>query len=392
MVSKKKKILIYYTAFSEQIGGSEILPLILLEILSDKYDVTLLTRNQVNWDLQNHNYERNVNSLLFHIKYSSPQNYILKFLDRFIHFYEAYQIKKLGPLYDICISCSNMVDFGRPGIHFIYMMNFDFEFENFILKIQRNSQISLPHKMLRFILDRFVRPCIVQERSSRELLSNPSEIILPNSLYVKQKVEDFFHHKIADAFYPPTMDVKIAETRNKSILDVISIGRISPEKNYEMIIDIIRRVRQNTGMNIKLHIAGILSATAYSQKLKALAQKEPWIILEGGVFGQRKKELLMSSAIAVHAREAEEFGIVITEYIKTGVVPIVPRQGGAAEIVNEPQLTFSCVDEGAAILANLLKKPELLIKMQKKLRKRAEYFSEEAFRKRLHELLKKYGL
>ena len=77
----RKRVLIYYLRFSDGIGGSEYLPLRLLEILSKKHDVTFLTENPVDWQWLNQRYNSKVNPNDFKTVLTKPQNFFVKILD-----------------------------------------------------------------------------------------------------------------------------------------------------------------------------------------------------------------------------------------------------------------------------------------------------------------------
>lgn len=393
MVVSRKKILIYYTQFSEQIGGSEILALRLLEALSPYHDVTLLTRKVVDWNLQNAHYGTSVNPALFQTHLCSPRNFITRFLDRVLYYYEARIILREGPKYDVCISCSNMVDFGIPGIHFIYLMNFDPKFEDSLSSPPvRRSQLPFWHKIIRNFLDHSIRPFFVKPRNVETILRDQKERVFPNSLYVKKEIEKYYSCKISEVFYPPTVLKSSFTCCKRKILEVICLGRISPEKKQERIIGIVNLARKKSGLDIKIYIAGTLEESSYSQHIKHLAELHPWVVLEGALYGTAKKNFLEEHAIAIHANELETFGISITEYITSGIVPIVPAHGGAAEIVGISELIYRTEEEGAGILIKLLTNSDFMLVMQKKLRQRAQYYSAGAYDARQKELLKNLGL
>ena len=63
---------------------------------------------------------------------------------------------------------------------------------------------------------------------------------------------------------------------------------------------------------------------------------------------------MLSATYALHAERDEAFGIAIAEYVKAGCIPIIPDGGGPTEIVEDPALEFSTVDEAANTLVRLV--------------------------------------
>ncbi len=85
----------------------------------------------------------------------------------------------------------------------------------------------------------------------------------------------------------------------------------------------------------------------------------------------------------------EAFGISITEYLKAGLIPVVPDEGGACEVVDNAALTYHTNDDAAEILIKLMDDAVFREQQRQRCMKRAADFSSEAYMKHQHELLKK---
>ena len=107
------------------------------------------------------------------------------------------------------------------------------------------------------------------------------------------------------------------------------------------------------------------------------------------MFGREKEELLLSGMYAVHARRDEEFGISVTEYLKAGLIPIVPNEGGSCEVVDNPALTYGTNQEAAQILARLITDGAFCNEQRRKCMERARAFSRDAYLARQKELLRR---
>ena len=84
----------------------------------------------------------------------------------------------------------------------------------------------------------------------------------------------------------------------------------------------------------------------------------------------------------------EAFGISITEYLKAGLIPIVPDEGGACEVIDNRELVFHTSEEAADILVKLLNDAEFRERQRRRCEERAGVFSKAAYLERQHKLLK----
>ena len=123
------------------------------------------------------------------------------------------------------------------------------------------------------------------------------------------------------------------------------------------------------------------------KKLQDFAAEKSWLRLVGPVYGREKEEFLRSASYALHAERDEAFGIVVTEYLKGGVIPVVPDEGGTREIVDNPALTWHTVEEAARILARLISDRAFRAEQLRRCAERSECFSRKAYRERQHDLL-----
>ena len=143
-----------------------------------------------------------------------------------------------------------------------------------------------------------------------------------------------------------------------------------------------------SGQELTLRFAGAPASEAFRKKLEALTADKPWIDFPGELHGDAKADFLLSASYAVHTMRKEAFGISITEYLKAGMIPIIPDEGGAREVVDDPELTFRTDEEAAAILARLIGDAAFREERRKHCAERAKAFSAEAYTKRQKELLK----
>jgi glycosyltransferase involved in cell wall biosynthesis len=170
---------------------------------------------------------------------------------------------------------------------------------------------------------------------------------------------------------------------------VICLGRISPQKRITEIIDVVEQARVLSKKDIKLTVAGPCGKGEYAAKIRQIAKARTWITLVDGVFGKAKDALLRSGSFAVHARRDEEFGIAVAEYLKAGLIPLVPDEGGSREVVDRPELSYSTNKDAAAKLARLVLDSAFAETMRSHCQSRALEFSRDKYEKRQNELLEK---
>lgn len=159
----------------------------------------------------------------------------------------------------------------------------------------------------------------------------------------------------------------------------VCLGRISPEKRIERVIDIVARVRA-LGHDVHLHIIGPIGEDAYGRMIAAkIAGHADWCFAAGSKRGREKFELLAQHKWAIHGREGEAFGIAIAEQVRSGCVPFVPQIGGPAEIVADPSLCYHDEANAAAKIDALLRDEARQAQVRAHLAERAKLFSTERF-------------
>jgi len=385
-----RKALIYFTQFNAALGGSEYLPLTLAADLQEKYDVTLALNWKSDVARAAETMHIPVDMSRLKVEYVKPKRKFLQRLDAILPFYRTWRLKDLAKDADICISTVNMFDFGKPAHHFVFMLR-HFGDNAFIDRIShakpKTGAALLGRKFRTFLAERILRP-LLGVRSTRTILADPRERIYPNSLYVEKVMRDFYGPFTSTIFYPPTICDFQEAAVDKDPLLVVYIGQIFPEKRITEIIGIVERARELSGCDIRLDVAGPLSQTPYVKTVKALASEKEWVSLRGGVYGKDKATFLLSATYAIHAERDEAFGISVTEYLKAGLIPIVPDEGGTPEIVDSPALTYHTNEDAAQILAHLIADADFRERERAHSAERGRFFSRDAYAERQRKLLR----
>ena len=406
-----KSALVYFTEISRTIGhvgGSEMLLFLMIQELQGRgYDVTVALQSGGDVVAGSKDYGTEIDVAALKVVHLSEGGRFLRLLDRHLKFLWQWRLRRLGPKYDVCISCANVVDFGRPGVHFIYMLTLDEAFKEHFWK-ENTTFIRRARLWCVCARDAMVK-ALFWVRSVAKIVQDTRETVLSNSEFVRKCIEDYYKCKIHAAFYPPTMFEsgcvdpgenfsrveRVEACRGggmEGCADIACIGRLAPEKRICSLIDIVREARKRSGVDFKVRFAGKCPETDNGREIKALAEKYDWVRLEGTLYGAAKAAFLASCKFALHGCKVEAFGISITEYLKAGLVPVVPQEGGSSEVVGLDDLVYGSDDEATEILARLATDEVFYRKCQAHCTERGKEFSAAAYMNRQKELMDELGI
>ena len=366
-----------------------LLFLIIKELQERGYDVTVALQSGGDVLAGSKDYRVSIDERKLKVVHLSECGRFLGLLNRHLHFLWQWRLRRLGPKYDICISCANPVDFGRPGIHFIYMLTLDEAFKEHFWK-ENVSFIRQARFWCICARDAIVK-AMFGVRSVARIVRDSREVVLPNSDFVRRCIDDYYGSKVHSVFYPPTVFMPV-RVDHEICNDIAYIGRFEPEKRIQSLVSIVGAVRKKSGVNLRLRLAGKCPATDNGHEIEALAQKYDWVKLEGPLYGDKKAEFLASCRFALHGCKVEAFGISITEYLKAGLVPVVPQEGGSSEVVDLDDLVYRNDGEATLILCRLIQDREFYERCVAHCRKRAEIFSVDAYKERQRILLHELGV
>lgn len=383
----KKRILIYYRYFGKTLGGGEYLPLMFISELQKNCEVTLALEWTSHVERAIQCFEIPVNLTKLKIIQVMPKWYHSNQNGIFLSFYRFQRLRRLSRDADVCISMANIMDFGKPAHYFLITSDLgDEAFQSFISSHTLSRNMSSIRKLRLFLMDQCLRP-LLGMRSKKSIICDPEEHIYPNSFYVDHLLHQFYGACNTKVFYPPTT----FEFESKDVLHdpclVVYLGRISPAKRVVDIVEIVERARAISGKEIRLSLAGHLGSVAFKEKLSRLTEGKNWIDFPGEKYGKEKERFLLSGTYAIHAMREEAFGISVTEYLKAGLIPIVPDEGGSCEVVDNRDLTFHTNEEAANILVKLLNDQEFRERQRRLCEERAKVFSKAAYLERQHKLL-----
>ena len=391
-----KTALVYFTEISRtagHIGGSEILLFLIIQELQRRgYCVTVALQSGGDVVAGSRDYGVSIDATAQNVVQLSEGGCFLRLLDLHLKFLWQWRLRRLGPKYDVCISCANAVDFGRPGVHFIYMLTLDEAFKEHFWK-ENTSFIRRVRLLCVCARDAIVK-AMFGVRSVSRIVRDGREVVLPNSDFARRCIDDYYGSKVHSAFYPPTVfePSHVEQVDRVYCTDIAYIGRFEPEKRIQALIDIVNKARNRSGVNLRLRLAGKCPDTDNGREIESLAEKYDWVKLEGTLYGDKKATFLASCKFAIHGCKIEAFGISITEYLKAGLVPIVPQEGGSSEVVGLDELAYGNDDEAVAVLCRLVKDRDFYDRCDKHCRERAGVFSADAYMDRQKSLLDELGV
>ena len=382
-----KKVLLYYN-FSFSFGGGDFLPLSFIAELQNACDLTVALDRADGLRQAADLYGIAIDPAAFKVEQVTPKGYDIRRHNAYLSLYRARRLKKLARTADICISLSNITDFGRPAHHFMNMLAFgDNAFTAYVKSGSKTSRKGLSGTF-RSVAGSIFR-AILGMRTKSRIIRDPKERVYPNSRFVERLMTEFYGPFNSTVFYPPTLFAVRNPSIRRDPLKVVCIGRVLREKRITDIIDIVRRARILSKQDLTLHIAGrIDQEPAYGETLRKIASQERWVVLTGALYGKEKEEFLTSGTYAVHAERDEAFGISVAEYLVAGFVPVVPDEGGSCEVVSNPDVTYHTNEDAAQILARLLFDEEFRARQQASCAVRAKFFSRDAYLDRQRELLR----
>ena len=383
-----KKVLLYYS-FSFAFGGGDPLPLSLVSALQDECRLVVAADVPENLERAADLFGIPVDTSKFELARLMAPGYTAVKHDALASFRRSRALKRLASRADVCISAANIMDFGRPGHHFVNMLAFgDDAFTAFVRgRLGQEPPPARPRPFGRALREAVLRPLLAM-RAKSAIIRDPRERIHPNSRFVRSLMEEFYGPFGGDVFYPPTLFDPKPSGAGRDPLSVVCIGRIIPEKRVTDLVAIVEKARLLTGLALRFGVTGRLDQDpAYGRTLARMAETRPWLRFAGPLHGADKERFLLSGSWAVHGCTNEAFGIAVAEYLAAGLVPVVPDVGGAREVVDNPALAYRTVDEAASILARLLSDEAFRDGQRRRCAERAALFSKSAYLERQRALL-----
>jgi glycosyltransferase involved in cell wall biosynthesis len=159
----------------------------------------------------------------------------------------------------------------------------------------------------------------------------------------------------------------------------LCIGRISPEKELEKVISIMRAVRAE-GSNVHLCLVGSHDGGSYYRRIKRLIRDHSqWIRLHEDLSKDELVDLICRHRYGIHGMTEEHFGMALAEMAAGGCIPFAPAGGGQQEITLDERLLYSSEADAVAKISDLLSDPGQQLELHHRCVEIGRQFSPEHF-------------
>jgi glycosyltransferase involved in cell wall biosynthesis len=197
--------------------------------------------------------------------------------------------------------------------------------------------------------------------------------IITNSNYTRDAIKTAWGIDATVIFPPcPQYSFPLADQVKKNV--VCSLGRFTPEKNYEMILQIAERQS-----NTQFELIGSITPDklSYLEKLRNNAPRN--VIFHVNASIEEKIEVLKRSKVMLHSFIGEHFGIALIEAMSAGLIPVTHDSGAAkADGLVPRKFRYNDIDEAVASITAAFSSWN--IDEAQRLREYATRFSAESFR------------
>ncbi len=228
------------------------------------------------------------------------------------------------------------------------------------------------------------------------------DAIYCNSSYTKKWLKKIWEVD-ASVIYPPIDIPKKIEEFSRKKKVILSLGRLTPDKNYEFTIECFKKVYDSLpeSENYECWICGTKPSKEYYERLRNLAAGYPIKIIitsnnkQLNEIYNKSKIFIQAKGIGIDEKKypamLEHFGMTPVEAMAHGVVPIVLNKGGYKESVQNgvSGFLFDTKEEAAEKLKLLIQNQELLQRMSRNASQRAKKFSLERMQHDLDRMMEK---
>jgi glycosyltransferase involved in cell wall biosynthesis len=278
--------------------------------------------------------------------------------------------RRISDGFDVVFGLHNETDYGRRGIQYVHYPTYLRPRPVVDLRWYHPPQAGL--NLYYGLADRI---------AGFSLNRMKANLTLVNSNWTGEHVSRYLGIPTR-TLYPPVVDpapgLPWTERRN----GFLAVGRISPEKDYERVMRILARVREQIP-DITLTIIGTSDrhTERYFGSLKSLGESlGPWIQFRDNLSRDDVRGLMASHRYGLHGMREEHFGMAPAEMARAGVIVWVPRGGGQMEIVgSDPGLMYDTDDEAVENISATLTNASEQQRLRGHLATVAEQFSTSRF-------------
>lgn len=286
--------------------------------------------------------------------------------------------RRVSDGFDVLFGVYNETDYGRRGIQYVHYPTY--------LRPRPEVDLRWYHPPQRGLNAYYAFADWLADFSLDRMKHN---VTLVNSNWTGERVTRVLGIT-PRTLYPPIADPAPgrpwADRRN----GFLAIGRISPEKEYERVMKILARVREQVP-DLTLAIVGTWDrhSRGYLGTLRSLAESlGPWIRFRDNLTRADVRDLMASHRYGIHGMREEHFGMAPAEQARAGMIVWVPRGGGQMEIVgNQAALMYDSDDDAVRKIVGTLTTPAEQQRLRGLLAVSSDRFSTDRFMQQVRELV-----
>lgn len=286
--------------------------------------------------------------------------------------------RRVSDAFYVIFGFYNETDFGRRGIQYVHYPTYLRPRPQVDLRWYHPPQAGLnlyygvADRIAGFSLDRMKQ-----------------NVTLVNSDWTGEHVRRFLG-VTPRTLYPPVVEPGPGLPWEKRRNGFLTLGRISPEKEFERVFRILARVRESVpGITLTVIGTADRATGGYLQMLKTLAGSlGSWIDFRDNLSRDDVRQLMASHRYGIHGMREEHFGMAPAELARAGTIVWVPRGGGQMEIVgHEPALMYESEDDAVQQIAGTLVNPVEQERLRAILARSAAQFSTDRFMAQVREIV-----
>lgn len=371
----RKRILVVHPVLAP-FGGGEGVCAWILDGLKKDYELTLLTWERPDFSALNRFYGTALSERDVNVQLATP---ILParlagfpYMRR-LRLWSLFAQARRRHDHDLAITTEEEGDVGEPAIQYVHFPRFDF--------LHSDGRRHPLHTLAIRGYYRFIGRLtgFSMERMRRS-------VTVVNSDWTGVKMAAA-HHVRTCTIHPPAAgeygDVPWEARADR----FICVGRLSPEKRIELVVEIIAAVRAR-GFDVALDIVGKASDPVYGARIAALLERHrDFITLHQDIPRAKLVSLLGHARYGIHGMAEEHFGMAIAEMVSAGLIAFTPCGGGQVEITAEPRLTFADKDEAVDKITAMLSDPALTAQLRAHLSARREHLGPARFVREIRTLV-----
>lgn len=283
--------------------------------------------------------------------------------------------------FDVVFGVYNETDYGRKGIQYIHYPTY--------LRPRPEVDLRWYHPPQSGLNLYYAFADWIADFSLDRLKQN---VTLVNSDWTGAHVQHFLGVPTT-TLYPPVVDPAPGLPWERRRSGFLAIGRLSPEKEYERVMRILARVREQVP-DLTLTLVGTWDrhGRRYRDQLVDLAASlGPWIEFRHNLTRDEVRSLMASHRYGIHGMREEHFGMAPAELARAGCIVWVPRGGGQMEIVaHEPALMYDSEADAAAKIVHTLSNRSEQDRLRRVLAASSERFSTARFVEQVRALVDRF--